>query len=294
MYCSRQSYIYVYSSRFCISWHSGIVPSSFRIVRQLLDRIEDSKTGQMLLPEAHVEVPELHQHFAGLVAQVLGDDVWNGFPWLETSRPVTNDIKQLILNRSWGPTLCITGVDGIPPLSKAGNVLRQQTTFKLSIRMPPTLQAGPLVAALKRELTSNPPYGAKVTFDCEKVGPGWMAPILAPWLQASGNRASQNYFGKDMLLTGEGGSIPFMGMLGEKFPGTQFVITGVLGPKSNAHGPNEFLHIQMGKRVTSSVASLVADHFVNTMSGGGVDATATVGEHTFAADSQDKNHSCCN
>ena len=243
---------------------SGIVPSSFRIMRQLLDRIEDSKTGEMLVPEAYVEIPEIHQQFAAKVAEVLGDEVFCNYPWLDTSYPMSDDKKTLILNRTWRPTVSYTGVDGIPHVSNAGNVLRQFTTLKLSIRMPPTLKAQPLIDALKAKLESNPPYGAKVTMNFEKCGPGWMAPLLSPWLAAAGERASQAYFGKEMLLFGEGGSIPFMGMLGEKFPGTQFVITGVLGPKSNAHGPNEFLHIQMGKRVTASVASLVADHFVNT------------------------------
>ena len=59
---------------------------------------------------------------------------------------------------------------------------------------------------------------------------------------------------------GEGGTIPFMAMLGEQFPNAQFLITGVLGPKSNAHGPNEFLHIEYAKRLTVCVAEVLAAH----------------------------------
>jgi len=213
---------------------------------------------------------------------VLGDEVHRNFPWVQGSTPVDSDLAELVLNRTWRPTLSVTGIDGIPHISVAGNVLRSKTVVKLSVRMPPTLDPKPLEAALKRTLEENPPYGAKVTFSLDKAGAGWMAPLLAPWLEASGNRASQSYFaGQNMICTGEGGSIPFMGMLGARFPGTQFIITGVLGPKSNAHGPNEFLHIAMGKGVTCCVANLVADHYANTLGtpvpGAHKDATSITG-----------------
>jgi acetylornithine deacetylase/succinyl-diaminopimelate desuccinylase-like protein len=71
-------------------------------------------------------------------------------------------------------------------------------------------------------------------------------------------------FGKPVAFHGEGGSIPFMAMLGEKFPGTQFVVTGVLGPHSNAHGPNEFLHIPFAKKLSVCVATILADHALQT------------------------------
>ncbi len=89
---------------------------------------------------------------------------------------------------------------------------------------------------------------------------GWNAPALAPWLEQSLARASEAAFGAPPAYMGEGGSIPFMAMLGEKFPQAQFVVTGVLGPHSNAHGPNEFLHIPTGQRVSTVIAQVLADH----------------------------------
>ena len=73
-------------------------------------------------------------------------------------------------------------------------------------------------------------------------------------------RASEAAFGAPPAYMGEGGSIPFMAMLGEKFPQAQFVVTGVLGPHSNAHGPNEFLHIPTAERISVVIAQVLADH----------------------------------
>ena len=197
-----------------------------------------------------------------LSAEVLGDDVFSKFPMLEGMRPVSDDLTELVLNRTWRPALAITGIGGIPALDSAGNVLRPFTAVKLSLRLPPTADAVKSGEFVKQLLESDPPYGAKVTFDLEKAGSGWNAPALAPWLEQSVDEASRTFFGPPPAYMGEGGSIPFMGMLGEKFPGAQFLITGVLGPHSNAHGPNEFLHIPTGKRVTACVAKVVADHYV--------------------------------
>jgi acetylornithine deacetylase/succinyl-diaminopimelate desuccinylase-like protein len=155
----------------------------------------------------------------------------------------------------------VTGVAGIPPLDNAGNVLRPFTTVKLSVRIPPRVDPYAATAALKDALEKDPPYGARVTFDAEKASTGWDAPPLAPWLEKAVDQASRTFFGKPAMAMGEGGTIPFMGMLGEKFPEAQFMITGVLGPHSNAHGPNEFLHLPTGKKLTCCVAAVVADHF---------------------------------
>ncbi len=193
---------------------------------------------------------------------MLGDAVYSKFPFVAGMQPVASDLGELVLNRTWRPALAVTGVGGMPALDSAGNVLRPFTAVKLSLRLPPTLDAVKAGAALKKLLESDPPYGAKVTFDLEKAGSGWNAPALAPWLEASVDAASREFFGPPPAYMGEGGSIPFMGMLGEKFPSAQFLITGVLGPHSNAHGPNEFIHIPTGKRVSMCVAKVIADHCV--------------------------------
>ena len=239
---------------------SGIVPSSFRLLRQILSRLEDEQTGR-IRPEAfHAAIPKQRVEQAQKVVEILGSEVFDKYPWVDGMRPVTDDLLELMLNRTWRPQLAVTGMDGVPALGQAGNVLRPQTAVKLSLRLPPTLDGAKAAAALKRLLEAEPPQGAKVTFESEKSGSGWNAPALQSWLEQAVGQASQAYFGQPAAYMGEGGTIPFMGMLGEKFPEAQFLITGVLGPHSNAHGPNEFLHLPTGKRVSMVVADVVARH----------------------------------
>ena len=240
---------------------SGVVPSSFRILRDLLSRLEDQETGTIKPKELYVDIPPQRIEQAKKSAQVLGTAVYDKFPFVEGMHPVTEDLTELVLNRTWRPQLAVTGVDGMPPLESAGNVLRPKTSVKLSLRVPPTLNGAKAGQFLKQLLEKDPPYGAKVTFKLEKDGSGWNAPQLSPWLEEAVAKASETYFGAPAAYMGEGGSIPFMGMLGEKFPKAQFLITGVLGPHSNAHGPNEFLHIPTGKKVSMVVADVVARHF---------------------------------
>jgi acetylornithine deacetylase/succinyl-diaminopimelate desuccinylase-like protein len=241
---------------------SGIVPSSFRILRELLARIDDPKTGEVV-GDFHVEIPSDRRAQAQLVAGVLKDEIHSKFPFVQGMRPMSNDLVELVLNRTWRPALSITGMDGIPPTSSAGNVLRPKTVARLSFRVPPTMNADEAGARLKQILEAKPPYGAKVSFHYEKSGSGWNAPAMVEWLEKSVDRASRTYFGKPAVYNGEGGSIPFMGMLGAKFPAAQFLITGLLGPGSNAHGPNEFLDIPTGIKLTASVASVLADQARN-------------------------------
>jgi acetylornithine deacetylase/succinyl-diaminopimelate desuccinylase-like protein len=239
---------------------SGIVASSFRILRQVLSRLEDDKTGRIKPKDFHVKIPAQRVKQAKALAKLLGKSLYTEFPFVAGMKPVTTKLHELVLNRAWRPQLAITGADGLPPLAQSGNVLRPQTAVKVSLRLPPTLDAPKAARALKKLLEKDPPHGAKVTLETEKAGTGWNAPALSPWLEQAVDKASRSYFGKPAAYIGEGGSIPFMGMLGEKFPKAQFLITGVLGPHSNAHGPNEFLHIPTGKRVSMVVADVVARH----------------------------------
>ncbi|HEX2122898.1 MAG TPA: M20 family metallopeptidase [Thermoanaerobaculia bacterium] len=242
---------------------SGIVPSSFRIIRMLLDRIENASTGEIIPEWLHVEVPQNRLEEAQATARVLGDDVWSKFPFSEGVQPVSKDPLQLLLNRTWRPALSYIGQAGLPDLVQGGNVLRPRTAIKLSLRIPPSLDATDLERKLKELFESDPPYGAHVEFEPEKGGGGWVAPEVAPWLEESIERASRTYFGKGVMTFGEGGSIPFMGMLGARFPQAQFLITGVLGPHSNAHGPNEFLHIPYARALTACVAQVLVDERKN-------------------------------
>ena len=239
---------------------SGIVPSSFRILRQLLARLDDPESGRVLVDELHTEIPGERLSQARAAARALERAVYDKFPLVPTARPMHDDLVELVLNRTWRPALSITGAEGLPPLNIAGNVLRPYTTLKISMRIPPRVDPVRATEAIKRVLESDPPYGARVNFEPEKGSTGWDAPPLVDWLRDSVQRASETYFGQPAMAMGEGGTIPFMGMLGAKFPEAQFLITGVLGPQSNAHGPNEFLHIPTAKRLTACVASVLADH----------------------------------
>jgi acetylornithine deacetylase/succinyl-diaminopimelate desuccinylase-like protein len=239
---------------------SGVVASSFRILRTLLSRIEDEGTGEILPHAFAAQIPPGRVAEAKIAAKALGAEVYKKFPFAGGMRPMHEDPVEVILNRTWRPALSITGLEGAPRIQDAGNVLRPATSAKLSLRLAPTTDADVAGEALKALLEAEPPYGAAVTFELEKAGTGWNAPPLADWLRASVDKASQAAFGRAAAMMGEGGSIPFMAMLGEKYPKAQFVITGVLGPHSNAHGPNEFLHIATGKGVTLAVSQVLADH----------------------------------
>ena len=239
---------------------SGIVASSFRILRERLDRIEDARTGRILLDEFHVEIPEERKSQARAAAAVLGRSVHDKFPFVAGMRPVDEDPYESLLNTTWRPTLSVTGADGLPALGNAGNVLRPYTSVKLSFRLPPGVAPEAAARSVKAALESDPPYGARMRFDIDSCMPGWNAPPTAPWLDDAVQKASRTYFGRDAMHMGTGGTIPFMSMLGERFPNAQFLVTGVLGPHSNAHGPNEFLDIETGKRLTACVADVIAAH----------------------------------
>jgi acetylornithine deacetylase/succinyl-diaminopimelate desuccinylase-like protein len=239
---------------------SGVVPSSFRILRRLLSRLEDETTGELRPSELQVQIPPERIAQARVAAAALGQSVYTKFPFVPGMTPVSADRVELVLNRTWRPQLAVIGVDGLPPIGNAGNVLLPGVAAKLSLRLPPTLDARPAGDTVRRLLESDPPYGAAVRFDARDATTGWNAPALAPWLEQSLARASEAAFGAPPAYMGEGGTIPFMAMLGEKFPAAQFVVTGVLGPHSNAHGPNEFLHLPTARRLTAVIAQVLADH----------------------------------
>jgi acetylornithine deacetylase/succinyl-diaminopimelate desuccinylase-like protein len=245
---------------------SGLVPSSFRIMRQVLDRLEDSASGRLLPASFHCEVPPDRLSQARATAAILGDEIYQRFPWAHYdcggstifALPTTTDPLQALLNRTWMPTLSVTGADGLPDLKNAGNVLRPYTAFKLSLRLPPLVQADMAVQQLKALLEDNAPYQARVTFEGAAGATGWNAPSTAPWFEDALNSASQAYFGAPCGYVGQGGTIPLMNMLSKGFPAAQMMVCGVLGPKSNAHGPNEFLHIPYAKKLTAAVAQVIS------------------------------------
>jgi acetylornithine deacetylase/succinyl-diaminopimelate desuccinylase-like protein len=239
---------------------SGVVAESVRIARQLLDRIDDAQTGVVRHAAFHAQIPVERSEQAKRAAEVLGEEIWRKFPFAQGMQPMTADLADLVLNRTWRPMLAVTGAEGLPPPAAAGNVLRPRTALVLSLRLPPTVSAGSAAKKLQAILEADPPYGARVKFDYGQAATGWHAPKTAPWLAAALETASIKNYGRSAMWMGEGGTIPFMAMLGTKFPHAQFFITGVLGPHSNAHGPNEFLHLDYAKRLTACVADVLAAH----------------------------------
>ena len=236
----------------------GVVPETFRVFRALLDRIEDASTGALTLPELSVEIPGDRRAQAVAAGAVLGRaGTADKFPFVQGAEAMAGDPADLVLNRTWRPSLAVTGMDGMPAIVDAGNVLRPFTAAKLSMRLPPTADPAAAEAAVRKALTHDPPHGARITLTAE-TAQGWNAPALAPWLDRAVGEASMRHFGQPAVAMGEGGSIPFMAMLGERYPDAQFLITGVLGPGANAHGPNEFLEISTAKRLTACVADVLA------------------------------------
>ena len=245
---------------------SGLVPSSFRIMRHVLDRLEDSETGRLLPKSFHCEIPAERRAQAQATAAILGDEIYKRFPWAHhdcggsslVALPTTLDPVEALIRRTWMPTLSVTGAEGFPALKDAGNVLRPYTAFKLSLRLPPLIDAAAAVDQLKTLLEDNAPYQAKVTFEGGSASSGWNAPAITPWFEQALNQASQAHFGAPVGYIGQGGTIPLMNLLSEGFPTAQMMVCGVLGPKSNAHGPNEFLHVPYAKRLTAAVAQVIA------------------------------------
>jgi acetylornithine deacetylase/succinyl-diaminopimelate desuccinylase-like protein len=239
---------------------SGIVPSSFRIARRLLDRLEDATTGRVLPVAFHTTIPPERVEQAKTAAQILGAMVIDKYPFMGITQPMVADRAEALLNRTWRPALSVTGADGMPSIANAGNVLRPQTSLKLSLRLPPTIDGDQASRALKDLLEADPPHGATVRLDNETGATGWNAPPTAAWLSQAIDEASSRFYDKPSAAMGEGGTIPFMAMLGKHFPDAQFLITGVLGPHANAHGPNEFLHVPYAKKLTACVAHVLAAH----------------------------------
>ncbi|HEB77055.1 MAG TPA: M20/M25/M40 family metallo-hydrolase [Methylothermaceae bacterium] len=237
---------------------SGIVPESFAVMRQILDRLEDSATGRVLLEDLHVDIPEIRRRQAREAAEILGMSMVEGLHPLPGLKPLSDDPYELILNNTWRPSLCVVGQDGLPPVSRAGNVMRAYTSLKLSFRLPPPLRCEEAKRVIEAAVRRDPPFGAQVEIRFDQGGDGWEAPPPADWLLEACDRASQTYYGHKAAHLGLGASIPFMKMLGDTYPNAQFLITGVLGPGSNAHGPNEFLHIPYAKKLTACVAEVVA------------------------------------
>lgn len=238
---------------------SGVLPSSFRIARQLLDRIEDASTGAVLLRSANVEIPR-HRIDEAAIAAAAFPPLSTGFRPVDGLRSMGATAHEELVNETWRPALEVIGADGLPPIHDAGNVFRSRLSLKLSLRLPPTADTVAVGEELTTVLEADPPYGARVVVHEGARGPGWESPAFAPWLARVIDDASLAHWGAPSASCGVGGTIPFMGMLGEQMPDAQYLLIGVLGPESNAHGPDEFLHLPTVRRVTATVADVLRAH----------------------------------
>eukprot|EP00824_Muranothrix_gubernata_P021667 TRINITY_DN479_c0_g1_i1.p1 TRINITY_DN479_c0_g1~~TRINITY_DN479_c0_g1_i1.p1 ORF type:complete len:483 (+),score=91.68 TRINITY_DN479_c0_g1_i1:3-1451(+) len=238
---------------------SGVVPDSFRICRVLLDRLEDPKTG-VVIDEFQSPLSEKREKQLRESAKILGKTLVEDMPLLEGCKPFHPDVTEMVINKSWKAMLCITGAESLPNLENAGNVLRPTTTLKMSMRLPPPLNPYKAMEKAKEILSKDVPHNAKVEFIGNFCAPGLECPMLSPELEKSLDDSAKTFMGHPALYMGEGGSIPFMAMLHEMYPSTQIIVTGILGPGNNAHGPNEMLNIDYTKKLMMCITKVFADY----------------------------------
>lgn len=237
----------------------GIVPETFRILRTLLDRLDDPKTGKVI-DDLHIPLPDWKKAEAEFMAKLAGDQLYKKYAVAEGAQYCNQDnTVQMYLDNVWNPNMSITGADGLPPVGMAGNVVRSSTSARVSMRLPPSMNPQKAEAIIREKLTKDPPYGAKITIKGGHAGSGWCMKELSPWLDKAIKEAGATFYdGKPTGSYGMGGSIPFLSELEKMFPETQIVAFGVLGPNANAHGPNEMIHLPYTKKLTCSLAHVIA------------------------------------
>lgn len=239
----------------------GIIPETFRVMRTLLERVDDSATGEVRLPECKVEIPEWAQKEAEFMAGLSGDMLYKKYDTLEGTQAMHQDsLKDLYLNNTWRPNLSITGASGLPDIAVAGNVVRGATSVRLSMRLPPGCNPAQATAAIEKAMTTDVPYNLKVECHGGHEGSGWCMKDLEPWLDTSMRKAGADFFdGKDTGTYGMGGSIPFLSELGAMYPAATILALGLIGPKANAHAPNECINLTYAKKLTCALSHLIAD-----------------------------------
>jgi len=238
---------------------TGLVPSTFRIARELISRIENEKTGEILFPEAHVEIPQNRIDQCNAIAAHLGQGSVEIVTLLPGAKYLSEDFGQLLLNKAWKPGLAVTGQRGLPIVEEGSNVIRPETALKLSLRIPPGVDAEKCQAAMKKILEADPPYGATVEFKPLGAGCGWYGKDFDPLLDAAIKKATKAAFGAEPLYYGEGGSIPLCNTFQELWGKAQIIVTGCAGPDAKPHGYDESLDLPYTGKFTAVVASIFCD-----------------------------------
>jgi len=226
----------------------GIIPETFRVIRALLDRVDNSATG-MVADEFQVEIPQWARDEAVFMANLSGAEMHSKYDYHEGCKPMDSDkLNEMYLNNTWRPNLSITGAAGLPDVAIAGNVCRASTSVKLSMRLPPSANPAECEAKLTKLLTENVPHNAKVTVKGGHAGQGWCMKEMAPWLSTAVKKAGSDFYnGRDTGTYGMGGSIPFLAELDRMYPDTTILALGLIGPKANAHAPNECINLTYAK-----------------------------------------------
>ena len=236
---------------------SGVMPSSFRLARQLLSRIEDENTGEIKPEWLHIEITDKMKEQATKIIEMNSEST-DDFPLLDGVEKQVNDPLDIFLTMNLSPSLSIIGADGIPSIQDAGNVLRTNTDLKISIRTPPGISAEKVAVKVQELLEKDPPNGAHVSAVMTEVADGFLSPELPEELSEMLEKAGKQFYGNAPMSLFIGGTIPVMAMLQSRYPNSKFIITGAGGPGGNAHGPDEKLHIPTAKKVTKCMAAAVS------------------------------------
>jgi len=236
---------------------SGVMPSSFRLARQLLSRIEDENTGEIKPEWLHIEITDKMRDQATKIIEMNSEST-DDFPLLDGVQKQVNDPLDIFLTMNLSPSLSIIGADGIPSIQDAGNVLRTNTDLKISIRTPPGISAEKVAVKVQELLEKDPPNGAHVSAKMTEVADGFLSPELPEKLSDMLKKSGKKFYGNEPMSLFIGGTIPVMAMLQSRYPDSKFIITGAGGPGGNAHGPDEKLHIPTAKKVTKCMAATVS------------------------------------
>ena len=236
---------------------SGVMPSSFRLARQLLSRIEDENTGEIKPEWLHIEITDKMREQATKIIEMNSEST-DDFPLLDGVQKQVNDPLDIFLTMNLSPSLSIIGADGIPSIQDAGNVLRTNTDLKISIRTPPGISAEKVAVKVQELLEKDPPNGAHVSAKMTEVADGFLSPELPEKLSDMLTKSGKKFYGNEPMSLFIGGTIPVMAMLQSRYPDSKFIITGAGGPGGNAHGPDEKLHIPTAKKVTKCMAATVS------------------------------------
>jgi acetylornithine deacetylase/succinyl-diaminopimelate desuccinylase-like protein len=238
---------------------SGVVPSSFRIMRNILEQFENSNNGN-LPAELYVDIPKDKYQQAQELIENKGGKIDFKFPMVEGMDSMGNTGFQDYINRIWKPQLSITGIDGLPSCSTAGNVLLPYTQVCCSLRIPPSKNSKEAKEQIENFFSKvKVPHNAKFSYNVYKSGTGFECPSYSKSVLEVINKAGNETFDKPVLYYGEGGSIPFLNDIKNVFPKAQFIVTGVLGPESNAHGPDEMLHLGFLENLVVTMGKILRD-----------------------------------